>query len=109
MTTKAANDNAQANWLIANCAFSGDLFPTVDAAVEALTQAGYHLNRAPEEIRARADVEGDDYLEVRVIGDEDEIGTFMRAVEAIVREHGGCCFEAGGIDPETPPFANGPY
>jgi hypothetical protein len=109
MTTKANDNDVRMTWLFAYVAFSGDLDPDVDAAVRTLERAGYHVNRCPKKYLARVDVEGDDFIEVRVIGGEDEMGEFMDDVEAIVSEHGGCCPEVGPIDPGTPPFANGVY
>jgi hypothetical protein len=48
------------------CVFSGDLPETdSDAAAEALRAAGYEVYRLPLELKAKLDVEGDDYIEIR--------------------------------------------
>jgi hypothetical protein len=95
--------------ILAHVAFSGDLDPDVDAATKTLEQAGYQVFRVPKEYRARFDDERDDFIEARITRTEDDIEAVMAEVESIVSRYGGGCHECGLVEPDEPPFVNGPH
>jgi hypothetical protein len=55
------------------CTFSAGLPENnPDAAAEALRAAGYQVFRLPPELKATLEVEGDDFIEIRLEGNDDE-------------------------------------
>jgi hypothetical protein len=80
------------------CIFSGGLPETdSDAAAKALRAAGYEIYRLPLELKAKLEVEGDDFIEVRRRARADASETIMADVERIVWPFGGyadCTCEA---------------
>ena len=59
--------------IFALCVFSGGLERTdSDAGAEALRAAGYQVFRLPPVLKARLEVEGDDFIEIRREGDNDD-------------------------------------
>jgi hypothetical protein len=70
------------------CVFSGGLPETdSDAGAEALRAAGYEVYRLPPELKAKLDVEGDDYIEIRR---NDRSRTEMEAeADCLIEPFGG--------------------
>jgi hypothetical protein len=58
--------------IFALCCFAAGLDPDPDAATEALRAAGYRVFRLPAALKARLEVEGDDFIEIRREGNDDE-------------------------------------
>jgi hypothetical protein len=59
--------------IFALCCFSDDLSGTnVDAAAEALREAGYEVIRRPLDLKIEPELEGDDFIEVRGAGNDDK-------------------------------------
>ena len=79
--------------IFALCIFSGGLPQTnPDAAAEALRAAGYQVFRLPPELKATLEVEGDDFIEIRREGDDDDddsIDAMWTDAERIVSPFGG--------------------
>jgi hypothetical protein len=89
--------------LSALCIFSGNLPETnSDAAAEALRAAGYEVFRLPPELKATLDVEGDDFIEIRREGEDndDDIHALYRDAERIVSPFGGYADSFGVASPE---------
>jgi hypothetical protein len=58
--------------IFALCCFAAGLDPDPDAATEALRAAGYRVFRLPAALKARLEVEGDDFIEIRREGNNDD-------------------------------------
>ena len=59
--------------IFALCVFSGGLEQTnSDAGAEALRAAGYTVFRLPPALKATLEVEGDDFVEIRRQGSDDD-------------------------------------
>jgi hypothetical protein len=88
------------------CIFSGDLPETnPNAAAKALRAAGYKIFRLPPELRAKLEVEGDDFIEVRRRARADAfLETIMAHVERIVSPFGG--YADGTCEAAMEPFAD---
>jgi hypothetical protein len=83
----------------------------VDAAADALKEAGYEVHRLPEKLRKRLDHPLDDFLEAWIEDDDDDYGmeAVMDEVESIVAPYGGACHECGPVAPGQAPFTHWPY
>jgi hypothetical protein len=88
------------------CIFSGGLPETdSDAAAKALRAAGYEIYRLPLELKAKLEVEGDDFIEVRRRARADAFPeTIMAHVERIVSPFGG--YVDGSCEAAMEPFAD---
>jgi len=69
--------------IFALCCFSAGLDPDPDAVAEALRAAGYQVFRLPRALKKRLEVTGDDFIEVRGKGNDDD-GAARDAMEADV-------------------------
>jgi hypothetical protein len=58
--------------IFALCCFAEGLDPDPDAATEALRAAGYEVFRLPPALKATLEIKGDDFIEVRGEGNDDE-------------------------------------
>jgi hypothetical protein len=87
--------------IFAMCVFSGGLPQTnPDAAAEALRAAGYQVFRLPPVLKARLEVEGDDFIEIRREGDnddEDAREAMEAEAERIVSPFGGASEPSRGV------------
>ncbi len=78
--------------IFALCVFSGGLQQTnSDAGGEALRAAGYEVIRLPLELKATLEVEGDDFIEVRREGNDDEASrlAMYADLDRILKPFGG--------------------
>ena len=77
--------------IFALCCFAAGLDPDPDAAAEALRAAGYEVFRLPPELKATLEIQGDDFIEVRGKGndDEDSRNAMEADVNRIVDPFGG--------------------
>ena len=78
--------------IFALCCFAEGLDPNPDAATAALRAAGYQVFRLPAALKATLEIKGDDFIEVRGEGDNDneESRDAMKAdVNRILHPFGG--------------------
>ena len=86
--------------IFALCCFSGGLEETdSDAGAEALRAAGYEVFRLPAALKATLEIEGDDFIEVRGEGndDEDSRDAMEADAERIVKPFGGAIDPTGAL------------
>jgi hypothetical protein len=77
--------------IFALCCFACGLDPDPDAAAEALGAAGYEVIRRPLALKIEPELEGDDFLEIRGEGndDEDSRDAMEAEVNRIIKPFGG--------------------
>jgi hypothetical protein len=96
--------------LIATVAFAG-YSPKLDVgqAIAELQAAGYGVRRMPDRYRARLDVPGGYFIEVKAVGpadhDSDDHKEIWAKLESIVAKYGGLADEFGAADTDRVPFA----
>jgi hypothetical protein len=86
--------------IFALCCFAGDFEQAnPDAAAEALRAAGYKVFRLPPALKKKLEVEGDDFIEIRREGndDEDSRDAMEADAERIVSPFGGAIDPSGCV------------
>jgi hypothetical protein len=84
--------------IFALCCFSQGCDPDPDAAAAALSRAGYEVIRRPLALKIERGLEGDDFIEIRRAGnndDEDARDAMEAEVERIVAPFGGAIDPSG--------------
>jgi hypothetical protein len=99
--------------IFALCCFAEGLDPDPDAAAEALRAAGYQVFRLPRALKATLEIEGDDFIEVRGKGndDEDSRDAMEADVDRIVSPFGGAidptgCVTIAELGTPLPPYCD---
>jgi hypothetical protein len=86
--------------IFALCCFSQGCDPDPDAASAALREAGYTVIRRPLDLKIEPDLEGDDFIEVRGKGDnddEDSRDAMEAEVNRILEPFGGAIDPSGAL------------